>query len=71
MLADCDRCELRAIACADCLISALPGGQAGLGEAERRALRTLAAAGLVPPLRFKARAEPAAPARPAASARAA
>jgi hypothetical protein len=52
MLADCDRCELRDIACADCVITALPGGQAGLGPAEWRALRVLADAGMVPPLRF-------------------
>lgn len=59
MLADCDRCALRDIACAECMITALPDGQAGLGDAERRALHVLAAAGLVPPLRFR-------PARPAA-----
>jgi hypothetical protein len=58
MLADCDRCELRDIACADCVITALPDGQAGLGDAERRALRVLAEAGLLPPLRFTAAAEP-------------
>jgi hypothetical protein len=53
MLADCDRCALRDIACAECVISVLPDGQAGLGVAERRALHALAAAGLVPPLRFR------------------
>lgn len=52
MLADCDRCELRDIACADCVITVLPGGQAGIGPDERRALRVLADAGMVPPLRF-------------------
>jgi hypothetical protein len=52
MLADCDRCEVRDIACADCVIAVLPGGQAGLGPDERRALRVLADAGMVPPLRF-------------------
>ena len=61
MLANCNRCELRDIACADCVITALPDGQAGLGEAERRALRVLAEAGLLPPLRFTAPAGPAAP----------
>jgi hypothetical protein len=54
MLADCDRCELRGVACADCVISVLPGGQAQIGEEERRALRVLAEAGLIPPLRFAA-----------------
>ena len=53
MLADCDRCALRDIACAECVITVLPDGQAGLGDEERRALRALAAAGLVPPLRFR------------------
>jgi hypothetical protein len=69
MLADCDRCELRDVACADCLITALPDGQAGLGDAEWRALRVLAEAGLLPPLRFTAAAErpswPKAPSRAA------
>lgn len=53
MLADCDRCALRDIACAECVITVLPDGQAGLGDEERRALHVLAAAGLVPPLRFR------------------
>jgi hypothetical protein len=52
MLADCDRCELRDIACADCVITVLPGGQAGIGPDERGALRVLADAAMVPPLRF-------------------
>jgi hypothetical protein len=52
MLADCDQCELRYIGCADCVITVLPGGQAGIGPDERRALRVLAEAGMVPPLRF-------------------
>lgn len=63
MLADCDRCALRDIACAECVITVLPDGQAGLGDAERRALRALAAAGMVPPLRFR----PAPAAAPACS----
>lgn len=53
MLADCDRCALRDIACTQCMITVLPDGQAGLGDAERRALHALAAAGLIPPLRFR------------------
>jgi hypothetical protein len=64
MLANCDRCELRDIACAQCVITVLPDGQAGIGEAERRALRVLAEAGLVPPLRFCAGPACAAPAGP-------
>jgi hypothetical protein len=64
MLADCDRCALRDVACAQCVITRCvitrcvitgrPDGQAGLGPEEYRALRVLAEAGLVPPLRFTA-----------------
>jgi hypothetical protein len=65
MLIDCERCVMRDIACADCAVTALlrlpgqPGrpGQAGrvaeIGEAERRALRVLADAKLVSPLRMR------------------
>ena len=66
MLIDCDRCEMRDIACADCVVGVLMSGEHGggdaghehgapateIGEPERRALHTLAAAGLVPPLRL-------------------
>jgi hypothetical protein len=68
MLIDCERCVMRDIACADCVVTALlrlpgqpgrPGqpGQTGrvaeIGEAERRALRVLADAKLVSPLRMR------------------
>lgn len=54
---DCDRCTMRdqADGCADCMVTALLGGPpAGppLDEAEQRAIRVLADAGLVPPLRM-------------------
>ena len=58
---DCGRCEMRGAGCQDCVVSALePRNLAGtsaeapgyLGEAEVKALGVLAAAGLVPPLRF-------------------
>ncbi len=52
MLIDCDRCEMRDIACGDCVVRTLLGVEAELGEPERRALRTLADAGMVPPLRL-------------------
>jgi hypothetical protein len=58
MLVDCDQCELRDIACSDCLITALAGTPRrwrDIGEAERRALRVLADAKLVPPLRLRVR----------------
>jgi hypothetical protein len=62
MLIDCERCEMRDIACADCVVTALlgppsPAGPAAwvteIGEAERRALRVLADAKLVSPLRMQ------------------
>jgi hypothetical protein len=59
MLIDCERCEMRDIACADCVVTALlgppgpPGRVAEIGEAERRALRVLADAKLVSPLRMR------------------
>ena len=61
MTIDCGRCEMRGTGCHDCVITVLgPRNVAGapaaapghLGEAEVKALGVLAAAGLVPPLRF-------------------
>ncbi|HEX9541987.1 MAG TPA: hypothetical protein VGA04_27980 [Streptosporangiaceae bacterium] len=56
MLIECDKCEMRNIACPDCVVSALlgSGGQTEIGEDERRALRILADAKLVSPLRLQA-----------------
>ena len=52
MIVDCDRCEVRGLACQDCVITvllgALPGG-VELDGTERLALDTLAEAGMVPP----------------------
>lgn len=55
MLIDCDRCEMRDIACPDCVVTALQGsdGHTEIGEEERRALRILADARLVSPLRLQ------------------
>jgi hypothetical protein len=57
MLIDCERCVVRDIACADCVVTALlgPPGQPAteIGEAERRALRVLADARMVSPLRMR------------------
>jgi hypothetical protein len=56
MLIDCDRCEMRDIACPDCVVTALlgpAGRQPEIGEEERRALRVLADAQLVSPLRLR------------------
>ncbi|MGH3782437.1 MAG: hypothetical protein ACRDRO_17910 [Pseudonocardiaceae bacterium] len=55
MIVDCDRCEVRGIACQDCVITvllgALPGG-VELAGAERLALDNLAEAGMVPRLQM-------------------
>lgn len=55
MIVDCDRCEVRGNACQDCVITLLLGAPPGgveLGGAERRALDTLADAGMVPRLQL-------------------
>jgi hypothetical protein len=54
MLIECDRCVMRDVACSDCVVTVLlsePDG--GLGEAERRALKVLADARMIPPLRLR------------------
>jgi hypothetical protein len=61
MKIDCGRCQLRGTGCDDCVIAVLgprnaaagPAVASGhLGEEEVTALGVLAAAGMVPPLRF-------------------
>ena len=56
MIIDCDSCEMRNIACDDCVVTALlaipPQGE--LADDEAGALRVLADSGLVPPLRMQA-----------------
>ena len=55
MLIDCDTCVARDFACGDCVITVLLGSvpeNVDLDDAERRALGSLAGAGLVPPLRL-------------------
>jgi hypothetical protein len=55
---DCDTCEVRGLACGDCVVTYLlgsaPDGVAGIefDHEERAALEVLAASGLVPPLRL-------------------
>jgi hypothetical protein len=54
MLIDCERCPVRGAGCGDCVVSVLldrPPEPIDLDPAERLALRRLARAGLVPPLR--------------------
>lgn len=64
MLIDCDACEVRGLACDDCVVTALLDTRPGTADdtrdservdidaGERRALRTLAGMGVVPPLRL-------------------
>ena len=53
MIIDCDSCEVRGLACGDCVVSALLGGPPGeIDDGEAAALEALADSGLVPPLRL-------------------
>lgn len=64
MLIDCDRCDARPTACADCVIGVLlgapddAGGPVRLEAPERRALDVLAEQGMVPRLRLVATRSP-------------
>ena len=56
MLIEFDRCVMRDIACSDCVVTALlsaPGPHGELDESEYRALRVLADARMIPPLRLR------------------
>ena len=55
MIIDCDQCEMRDVACDDCVVTALLGTSAGEEIADKTvdALRVLADGGLVPPLRMR------------------
>lgn len=55
MIIDCDGCEVRGLACGDCVVTVLLGSPPEgvvLDDAERAAIGVLAEAGLVPPLRL-------------------
>lgn len=52
MVINCDRCEARGPSCGHCAATVIVGQEAELGPAELRALTVLAAAGLIPPLRY-------------------
>ena len=53
MLIDCATCEMRDVACDDCVISVLLGSppEVEIADETTQALRHLADGGLVPPLR--------------------
>lgn len=56
MVIDCGSCQMRELACGDCVVSVLlgPPGQQGhhVNADEQQALGVLADSGLVPPLRL-------------------
>ncbi|HEY8828486.1 MAG TPA: hypothetical protein VIM17_12090 [Jatrophihabitantaceae bacterium] len=55
MLIDCDACSVRGGACRDCVVTVIlnnPARPVELDEAEQYAVGSLAAVGLVPPLRL-------------------
>jgi hypothetical protein len=55
MIIDCDRCQVRGVACGDCVVTVLLGAPPEgvvLDHAERVAIGVLSEAGLVPPLRL-------------------
>jgi hypothetical protein len=55
VIIDCDSCQMRDVACDDCVVTALLGAGTGeeLGGETVDALRVLADGGLVPPLRMQ------------------
>jgi len=55
MTIECDRCEVRGLACGSCAAPLIAGQEPDLGPAELRALTVLANAGLIPPLRYAPR----------------
>jgi hypothetical protein len=64
VLIDCDRCEVRGLACGDCVVTVLlsrPPSGVRLDDEERMAIGVLADSGLVPPLRLVSRPHEEAP----------
>jgi hypothetical protein len=62
MIIDCDRCEVRNIACDDCVVSvllaappAMASGDIEWSDDESGAISALADGGLVPPVRMRHR----------------
>jgi hypothetical protein len=55
VIIDCDQCQMRDIACDDCVVTALLGAAPAeeIGGETVDALRVLADGGLVPPLRMQ------------------
>jgi hypothetical protein len=55
MIVECDRCEVRGLACGSCAATFIVADGKDLGPAELRALTVLANAGMIPPLRYAPR----------------
>jgi hypothetical protein len=55
MTVECDRCEVRGLACGNCAATFIVAADPVLGPAELRALAVLANAGMIPPLRYTPR----------------
>jgi hypothetical protein len=55
MTVECERCEVRGLACGNCAATFIVTEEPDLGPAEVRALTVLANAGMIPPLRFAPR----------------
>ena len=56
MIIDCERCEMREVACDDCVVSvllAIPRVGGELHAEETDAIQALSDGGLVPPLRMR------------------
>jgi hypothetical protein len=55
MTVECERCEVRGLACGNCAATFIVAEEPDLGPAEVRALTVLANAGMIPPLRYAPR----------------
>lgn len=70
VLLDCDTCDVRGLACSDCVVTVFLGAPpSALDDEDRRALGVLADSGLVPPLRLVSGEIPTDTAGPAAPGR--
>ncbi len=64
MIIDCGTCEVRDLACGDCVVTVLLGAPpvgVELDASERDAIEALAGSGMVPPLRLVPSSSPAGP----------
>jgi len=55
MIVECERCEVRGLACGNCAAPFIVAADPVLGPAELRALAVLANAGMIPSLRYAPR----------------